>query len=97
MMIQFEDDKNVIFQVCLAAARTFFPINFYFFIIMIQKCGVLNNIVKRIVPPAQSTYIYRAPQCMSHRRNWDSPNPSPASECALPPRPKGWGSTLACG
>jgi hypothetical protein len=27
---------------------------------------------------------------MSPRRNWDSPNPSPASECALlPPEPKG--------
>jgi hypothetical protein len=30
----------------------------------------------------QSTYI--APQCMSPSRNWDSPNPFPASECALP-------------
>ncbi len=51
----------------------------------------------------QSTYIYRAPQCMSPRRNWDSPNSSPASECA-PPLPdqrvggrtrlrlRGWGS-----
>ncbi len=39
---------------------------------------------------------------MSSRRNWDSPNHSPASECALPPdqrvrgqtrlRLKGWGS-----
>ena len=28
---------------------------------------------------------------MSPRRNWDSPNPSPASECALPPRTKGGG------
>ncbi len=28
---------------------------------------------------------------MSPRRNWDSPNLSPASECALPPpRTKGW-------
>ncbi len=26
---------------------------------------------------------------MSSRRNWDSPNPYPASECALPPGPKG--------
>ncbi len=26
---------------------------------------------------------------MSPRRNWDSPNPSPASECAPPPGPKG--------
>ncbi len=30
---------------------------------------------------------------MFPRRNWDSPNPSPASECALPPpRTKGWGA-----
>ncbi len=36
--------------------------------------------------------IYRAPQCMSPRRKWDSPNPSPASECALPPGPKGGGA-----
>jgi hypothetical protein len=36
---------------------------------------------------AQSTYTYRVPQCMSARRNWDSPTPSPASECA-PPDPK---------
>ncbi len=28
---------------------------------------------------------------MSPRWNWDSPNPSPASECALPTRTKGWG------
>jgi hypothetical protein len=28
---------------------------------------------------------------MSRRRNWDSPNPSPASECAPPLRPKGGG------
>jgi hypothetical protein len=41
---------------------------------------------------AQSTYIYRAPQCMSPRRNWDSPNPFAASECALPPWPKGGGA-----
>jgi hypothetical protein len=41
----------------------------------------------------QSTCKYGAPQCMSPRRHWDSPNPSPASECALPPpgRAKGWG------
>jgi hypothetical protein len=33
---------------------------------------------------------------MSPRRNWVSPNPSPASECALPPPPgtKGWGAHL---
>jgi hypothetical protein len=36
---------------------------------------------------------------MSPRRNWDSPNPSLASECAPPPRTGGWGGgeTLACG
>jgi hypothetical protein len=28
---------------------------------------------------------------MSPRRNWDSPNPSPAIECALPPGQKGGG------
>ncbi len=28
---------------------------------------------------ARSTYIHRVPQCMSSRRHWDSPNPSPAS------------------
>ncbi len=33
----------------------------------------------------QSTYIYRAPQWMSPRWNWDSPTPLAASECALPP------------
>ncbi len=48
--------------------------------------------------------LYRVPQCMSPRRNWDSPNPSSASECAPPPPPnlrvgghtrlrmRGWGS-----
>jgi hypothetical protein len=41
---------------------------------------------------AQSTYIYRAPQCMSPRWNWDSPTPLAASECALPPGPKGGGA-----
>ncbi len=44
---------------------------------------------------AQSTYIYRAPQCISPRLNWDSPTPLAASECALP-RTKGWGGTLVC-
>ncbi len=39
---------------------------------------------------SQSTYIYRAPQCMSPRWNWDSP--TPLSECALPPVPKGGGA-----
>ncbi len=46
-----------------------------------------------VVP--QSIYIYRAPQCMSPRWNWDSPwSPTPlaACECALPPGPKGGGA-----
>ncbi len=30
---------------------------------------------------------------MSPRRNWDSPTPSIASECAPPPEPKGGGHT----
>jgi hypothetical protein len=40
-----------------------------------------------------STLVY----VPSSRQNWDSPNPSPASECALPPPPPGtvgWGGTL---
>ncbi len=43
-------------------------------------------------PHPQSTYIYRAPQCMSPRRNWDSPTPLAAGECSLPPGPKGGGA-----
>jgi hypothetical protein len=48
--------------------------------------------------PAPTKYLYidRAPQCMSLRRSWDSPSPSPASECAPPPFGPG-GGTLACG
>jgi hypothetical protein len=44
------------------------------------------------VSAPQSTYIYRAPQCMSPRWNLDSPTPLAASECALPPGPKGGGA-----
>ncbi len=36
--------------------------------------------------------IYSTPLCMSPRRNWDFPNPSPPSEHALPPGPKGGGA-----
>ncbi len=43
----------------------------------------------------QSTYIYRVPQCMSLRRNWDSHSLSRQRVCP-PPEPKG-GGTLACG
>ncbi len=53
---------------------------------------------------AQSTYIFRAPQCMSPRRNWDSPQPlSRKRVCPPPPdqrvgghprlRLRGWGSS----
>ncbi len=42
--------------------------------------------------PTQSTYIYRASQWMSPRRNWDSPTPLAASECPLPPGLKGGGA-----
>ncbi len=45
---------------------------------------------------AQSTNIDRVPQGMSPCRNWDSPTPSLASECAPSPEQKG-GGTLACG
>ncbi len=42
---------------------------------------------------AQSrTYIYRAPQCMSPRWNWDSPPPIATSEYSQPPGPKGGGA-----
>jgi hypothetical protein len=47
-------------------------------------------------------YLERVPQCMYPCRNWDSPNPFIASECAPPPRTggghtclrwvRGWGS-----
>ncbi len=33
-------------------------------------------------PRTKYIYIYRVPQCMSPRLNWDSPIPSPAGECA---------------
>jgi hypothetical protein len=38
---------------------------------------------------AQSTYTYRVPKCMSPLLNWDSPTPSLASECVLPPGTNG--------
>ncbi len=41
---------------------------------------------------AQSTYKCRVPQYMSPRRNWDSPNPFLANECAPPPRTGGEGT-----
>ncbi len=70
---------------------------------IIEDCTLhLQMDIHYVYPRSQSTYIYRAPQCMFPRRNWASPNPSPASKCALPPtkrwgghtrrRLKGWGS-----
>ncbi len=41
-----------------------------------------------------STYKYRVPQCMSPRRNWDSPTPLPQASVPFPPassQPKGEG------
>ncbi len=43
-------------------------------------------IFRAIVLERVCTYIWRVPQCISPRRNWYSPNPSLASECAPPPR-----------
>jgi hypothetical protein len=45
---------------------------------------------------AQRTNIDRVPQCMSPRRNWDSPSPSLASECAPSPEQK-WGAHSPAG
>ncbi len=45
---------------------------------------------------AQSTYIYRV-QCMSPRRNWDSPTPYLASECTPPPGAKTGGAHSPAG
>ncbi len=56
---------------------------------------ILHYLFKSKGPWTQSTYIYRAPQCMSPRWNWDSPTPLSASECALPLGPKGGGAHLA--
>jgi hypothetical protein len=46
----------------------------------------------------QSRYVPRVPQCLSPRPNWDSPTPSPASECASPPprNQRGREYTFAC-
>jgi hypothetical protein len=62
----------------------------------LHGCIQCNPILHLTVPhqylAPQSTYIYRAPQCMSPRWNWDSPTPLAASECAHPPGPKGGGA-----
>jgi hypothetical protein len=49
-----------------------------------------TSAIHREVRP-RSTYDYSV---CPPRRNWDSPNPSPASECEIPPPPwtKGWGA-----
>ncbi len=61
-----------------------------------STCAIRGN-SNRIHEEAQSTCIPRVPQCMSPRRNWDTPIPSPTNECApltLNQRRRG---TLACG
>jgi hypothetical protein len=65
-----------------------------------ESCGCHYSMLYVIYAPLvcftctvpQSTYIYRAPQCISPRWNWDSPTPLAARECALPPGPKGGGA-----
>jgi hypothetical protein len=56
--------------------------------------GVQRNSVHIIVSLPQSTFIYRVPQCMSPRRNWDSPTPSlKGGGDTLFPVPRGGGQT----
>jgi hypothetical protein len=54
--------------------------------IMLQRSNLLNH---GPANQSQSTYIYRVQQYLSPRRNWDSPTPSLASECAPLPGTKG--------
>jgi len=66
-----------------------------YFIIQLIKAnppGAAAGAATPGTPDPQSTYIYRAPQCMSPCWNWDSPTPLATSECALPPGPKGGGA-----
>ncbi len=53
-----------------------------------NRRGAPNCLVRLFLKP-QSTYIYRVPQFMSPRQNWDSPIPSLATECATYPGTKG--------
>jgi hypothetical protein len=48
-------------------------------------------------PTKYKHILYRVSQCMSPRRNWDSPTPSLASECAPPPGTKGRGAHSPAG
>jgi hypothetical protein len=48
--------------------------------------------VSRRCCTSQSTYIYRAPQWMSPRWNWDSPTPFSRKRVCPPPVPKGGGA-----
>ncbi len=64
---------------------------------ILQRAGKTRGFLSYLkTSPPQSTYIHREPQCVSPRRNWDSPTLSPASGCAPPGTKEGWG-TLACG
>ncbi len=61
-----------------------------------------SKTVCRCIGLAQSTYVPRVPQCLSPRRNWDSPTPLPlANVSAPPPRPptgnKEWEFISECG
>ncbi len=53
----------------------------------------LLHTVRRTHSSCAPNNIQRVPQCMSPPRNWDSPAPFLASECAPPPWTKGWGHT----
>ncbi len=52
----------------------------------------MYQLLLRYSSPPQSTYIPRVPQCVSRRRNWDPPTPSPAS---VPKRGTGKGHSPA--
>jgi hypothetical protein len=63
-----------------------------------------SSVWGNVVTAVQQEHIYRVTKCMSPRRNWDSPTPSHASECAPSPgtggggrgtrlRLRGWGSS----
>jgi hypothetical protein len=45
----------------------------------------------------QSTYIYRIPQCISPRWNWDNPTPSPRRRVCTPPLVPGGGAQSPAG
>jgi hypothetical protein len=50
---------------------------------------------RRIILHALDHRVGRVLSFFSSRRNWGSPNPSPADECAPPPPGSGWRGTFA--